>query len=177
MSLGKIISAVLAVICCIFAPLIFFTQQHDSTIQTIVYKYTVDFVEDMREQGKLTQDMYNMFIRDLDATGMLYSIKIECAHETVVPVFNEDGTVKGTKEITEVIYGDDILEKVFTDVVSDEEVSSGVYNFDKGDRITVTVVSREETMSSKLFNSLVSNSGVDEKIYALYGGVIRDENH
>lgn len=181
MSLGKIVAIIVAVISCIIAPLLFFTQQNDNVVQTVVYSRTVDFVEDIREQGKLTQEMYNMFIRDLDATGMLYDIKIEHEHKTVVPVFNEDGSVKGTKDITEMTYEDDILKQVFTDVehTSGDSIimEAGVYEFTKGDTITVTVISRENTTSAKIYGSLLNNSGISEKIYATYGGVIRDENY
>lgn len=177
---SKFIAIVFALVCMIFIPLSLSARMHDEAIQNQVYSDTVSFVEKVREQGMLTQEMYNMFIRDLDATGYLYDVEIEQKHTTVIPVFKDDGSVRGTKEIDVMTYEEDILKKVFTGVettLENGEVATeeGVYYFSKGDYVTVTVRSRETTDSGWFFAHLFGGRASTE-LYAVYGGVIRDEN-
>lgn len=173
-SFGKIITVGFAVIVFCLFPIYNMTQDHDSVVQQIVYSDVVEFVDEVREQGKITQDAYVAFTSKLDATGLLYDIEIKHAHDTVVPSFDTSGAVSDVVEGTDIWYTEQILDALFTEHRDDG--TEGVYLMSKGDRFSVTVKNREATMNQRLKSSLFGVSQGDAAIYAVYGGVIRDEN-
>lgn len=176
---GKIMVVVLTVIALFIVPLVTMTQKHDSITQGVVYGDTVEFVDRVREQGQLTQEMYLEFVRALDATGVLYTIEMKHGHRSVVPVFGPDG-VTGTETIEDVKYENQILETLYVTKTSSEDLEAGgtegVYRMSKGDTFSVTVYNKEKTLGQKMLSAVFQQAQTGNSIYAVYGGIIRDEN-
>ena len=163
------VAIIITVIGMFVVPLLFITSTRDGIAQSTVYSITTEFTEGMREQGKLTQEMYLDFIRQLDATGELFDVEIVHKHTTVVPVFGNDNEVIRTEAVDEFYYTDEILKSVYVD--------GGIYKMQKGDYVTVTVTNRVPTMGQELRNSVYKIYDSSDVIYARYGGIIRDENY
>ncbi len=166
--LSKVFAVCLTIIALFIAPINIQAQLQDNTLQSTVYAMTDDFVEQVRAQGKITQDMYLEFIQRLDATNLLYDVKITHSHSTVVPVYDSTGTTIATKTVDNITYTQDILASVYE--------TEGVYLMSKGDMISVSVTNREPTLGQRLRRLLffVSDSAA---INVRDGGVIRDENY
>lgn len=166
--LSKVFAVCLTIIALFIAPINIQAQLQDNTLQSTVYAMTDDFVEQVRAQGKITQDMYLEFIQRLDATNLLYDVEITHSHSTVVPVYDSTGATIATKTVDNITYTQDILTSVYE--------TEGVYLMSKGDMISVSVTNREPTLGQRLRGLLffVSDSAV---INVRDGGVIRDENY
>ena len=144
--LEKIFVLLVTVTAMFIYPIVTLSDQSDEITRTTVYNATSEFVEQVREQGKLTQDMYLNFISELDNTGYLYDIEFKHGHDTVVPVYETalddvNTQVAGTDIVTYITYTDDILNTLYA--------TNGIYTFDKGDTFSVSVKSRDETLSQK----------------------------
>lgn len=166
--LSKVLAVFLTIVAMFIAPIIIQAQLQDNTLQSTVYAMTDDFVEQVRAQGKITQDMYLEFIQRLDATDLLYDVKITHSHSTVVPVYDSTGAAIATKTVDNITYTQDILASVYE--------TEGVYLMNKGDMISVSVTNREPTLGQRLREMLffISDSAA---INVRDGGVIRDENY
>lgn len=171
---GKLFMLMVAVLVFCLAPLVSMTQNHDAVVQEIVYLTTVDFVEDVRKQGKITQDMYTSFIAELDNTDLLYNVQMTHSHDVVSPGFNSEGNVTDIVNSTDIMYTEQILDSLFTEKRDDG--TEGVYLMSQGDTFSVVITNREATMNQRLSASLFGTSQDSSAIYAVYGGVIRDEN-
>lgn len=165
-SLGKIfLFFILAILMFIF-PAYYFSVKQDNISQISVYKSTVDFVNNTKQTGRITKDTYENFIRELEMTGNIYSIKIERKEGITDPYVDDSGNNVVGKSQTNLLgeYTDDILDKLYKD---------GKYVFKKGDYITVTVKNRNKTLASRLTASI--GLAYDNDIIVTYGGLIRDE--
>lgn len=168
-SLAKIVAIIITIIAVYIAPMLMLGQAHDSNMQSAVYGITDSFVEQVREQGKITQDMYLEFISNLDTTDLLYNVEIVHCHSTMVPVFDENGNTIDTETVDNITYTDDILASVFE--------TDGVYLMSKGDTISVEVTNREDTIGQKLRSFVFPVSIGSPGINVRDGGTIRDENY
>ncbi|MEY8333244.1 hypothetical protein AALB53_09070 [Lachnospiraceae bacterium 47-T17] len=178
---SKVVAIIVLIIVLFMAPLLYFSAQHDRVLQTYVAAHTTEFVDNVRLQGKITQEMYNDYVATLSNTNMSFQITLEHTHVTDVPVFSEtDGTLTGTSKYTSSVYEGDILHQLFTrDTLTPEEQAAGdkigEYHFRKDDYFTVILKNTDNTMSQKL-QSMLGASGAGFVIYYQYGGMIRDEN-
>lgn len=167
--INKVLAICLTIIAVFIAPVVIIAQTQDSVLQSSVYSMTDDFVEQAREQGKITQDMYLDFVRSLDATNVLYNIEITHSHSSVVPVFDDTGATVGTDTVENLVYTDEILKSVYE--------TEGVYLMSKGDMLSVRVTNREPTIGQQLRRIVFFLSDSSPVINVMDGGVIRDENY
>ncbi len=167
--ISKIFAICLTILAIFITPVLICAQSHDNTLQSMVYSMTDDFVEQAREQGKITQDMYLDFVRNLDATNVLYDIEITHSHSNVVPVFDDTGDTVGTDTTDNITYTDDILKSVYE--------TDGVYLMSKGDMLSVKVTNREPTLGQRLRQIVFFLSDSSPAINVMDGGIIRDENY
>lgn len=178
--LGKIVTVILAFIACFLLPLYFSAQQSDNVTQSVVYSVTSDFVNQVEEQGYISQEMYMQFVQGLDNTNLLYDIEMNHSHQNVVPVFDGNGQVVDTEKVEDVMYTEQILEVLYAEEKTQEELdagaSQGIYHFSKGDTFSVTVKNRENTSSQTMSLALFRNVHQGSAIYVQCGGIIRDEN-
>lgn len=165
--ISKFIGILTAVIIMFIAPLIFYTNSDDDVIQTTVYEQVVDFKNVACTQGKITQAEYLAFVNALDATGLVYDISISVNHQTVVPKFDENNTVVGTKSVDVGTYTDEILSKVYE--------TDGVYKMSKGDTISITVSNKTATIGQQMRIAFLHVPDYGNRIMATAGGIVRDE--
>lgn len=164
----KAIVLIIAIAVMYIAPTLLKAESQDQITQSVVYQDTSNFVDTVCTEGKITQTEYLKFINELDATGLLYDIKITVGHQTVVPVYKDDGTVCSTKSVDIFSYTDEILESVFQ--------TDGIYTLSKGDSISVTVANRDLTLAQRLTIYGLGVADYGTKILVKSGGVVRDES-
>lgn len=178
---SKIIAVVIMVIAVFIAPLFYFSIQNDRVLQSCVAAETTSFVDNVRLQGKITQEMYNDYMKVLSNTGMLFDVEFEHAHVVETPAFSESGALIGTKETIDCVYENDIRYELFNrDTLTVEESSAGdvigEYHLRKDDYFTVIVKNRSISMTQRIM-SLIDFPNTGPTIFYKYGGAVRDENY
>lgn len=167
---SKYIAIILAVILMFFVPLNSMAQREDEIVQAYVTQETVRFTDAIKNNGYLTGDMYLSFTQNLSKTDNIYEIDLTYEHRVINPVYSEDGVFQDkTATNYENTYSEDIKKALFQE--------EGIYYFQQGDYISVSVKNREKTLSAKLKELLYRIDMPDTQIYATYGGEIRDENY
>ena len=76
-SLITIVAIFLAAILMMVFPLMTMSNRVDTTTQTEVEKITSEFANQIKTTGKLTQDKYQVFLKDLSDTGNTYDVTLE----------------------------------------------------------------------------------------------------
>lgn len=181
-SFSKIIAIIITVIFIFIVPITYFAEKQDVITQAYVENEVVAFVDNVRAQGKITQEMYNDFVFQLDQSGLVYDVKMEHSHRTLDPIYNNAGEfTNGTTTNVNLFYEEDIWYSLYEKKPTETELAAriieGEYHFTKGDYFTVSVVNAEKTFATKLKELLLSFDMAKEQILATYGGEIRDENY
>lgn len=179
-TISKLVAIVLLVMFIFVVPTFLHSEDADAVSQQAVQAYTVDFVENVKKQGKITQSMYNQFENELGATGHTFEIDFTHVHSYVTPVY-EGTEVIGTTTNEDHYYSNDIKAALFTKEVSELEAQaghvSGEYHMKKGDYITVHVYNTDQTLSDFFRSMFFGVSRERSSIEVIYGGTITDENY
>lgn len=165
--ISKFVGILVAVVIMFISPLVHYTNSVDDVIQTTVYEQVVNFKNVVCTQGKITQSEYLAFVNALDATGLIYDISITVNHQTVVPEFDENNAVVGTKNVDVGTYTDEILSKIYE--------TDGVYEMSKGDTISVMVSNKTATIGQQMRIAFLHVPDYGNRITATAGGIVRDE--
>lgn len=162
------LAGVFGTIALIALPTIAQSPQLDNAAQTYVMDKTSKFVNAIRNDGYLNEDMMWRLNEQLAATGNSYEIKITHEHRVIMPVYDDNGNFKDdTKVVYENTYEDDILKELYE--------GDGEYKFSEGDQISVTIQSTNTTLSQKLVGFVTGRGADYPAIKACDGGRIRDD--
>lgn len=162
-----IFTIVAACIILVIFPLIIFFGRMDQSVQANVNAYHVQFVDNVKVNGKITKENFDKFLKELDSTGYAYNIEMIHESNLVVPILNSDGTFSGKIKDSKLSYTkDEILEELY------DASGDGVYEMKLGDNITIDIISRKETISNRLFRALLQINSSLVNIHSNYGGSI-----
>lgn len=165
----KIICILLVSVLMFLSPLFYLAQKQDVINQVYVESKTVEFVNDIKNHGYITANMYERYLDRLGDTGNLYVIEMVHAHTVVNPEYDEDSGAFLDDYYTyqESTYQDDILMEIFE--------GTGTYYLRQGDYVSIKVYNKTETFAGRMLRMI----GVNQKTQILitYGGIIRDENY
>lgn len=156
-SFGKIIEILVTVALLFFVPLYDLSLKQDAVCQSQVRTETAYFVDSVRNQGYMTRDMYELFLRQLDLTGQVYLV--ELTYYKKVRVQDENGEYEIHYEA---MYSDEILQE--------DEIF-----FQKGGFFKAEVENISMPLSAKLTQVVLGKDVSKKQIYTVYGGAIRDE--
>ncbi len=136
-----------------------------------------EFVDTVRGKGYVAPIDYNILLRRLDGTGMVFDVQLEHLKKTIQPVYN--GSTFTNRFTIEYIgsFTLDILDKVYPDPSSTpiaEDDERRYYGMQAGDLFQVRVQSKGQSLSSRLRN-IMFRSGTDIPIMITYGGMVRSE--
>ena len=106
-TLITIVAIFLAAILMFIFPLMSISDRNDDVAQLSVQTKTVEFVDNIRSTGKITQDNYDAFIQTLAATGNSYDVEME------VKVLDENPGKKTAQTSTDKI-GENIYYSEYT---------------------------------------------------------------
>lgn len=159
-SLDKVVGIALIVLLMFLVPLQDSARKADAISQIYISNETTEFVNNIKNKGYITVEMYKRFIQNIDKTNNLYDIQIIHSHRLVEPLVNVGGIVEEHYMVRYFnTYQDEIL-KTFD--------KGNIYYFSQGDYINVSIKNRNKTLADRI---TVSNG----KIFVTYGGMIRDE--
>lgn len=171
-TVGRFLALILASVCLFVVPLVDLSNSHDDMMQTYVYEQTNEYVDLVCTHARITQGGYLNFVQTLDATGNIYDVRITAGHSTVIPMYGTNSSgevvVTGTRTVDEYTYEDEILDKLFQ--------TDGYFELKKGDTISFTITSRNQTVAQQIRSSLLGIADYGYRIMVTAGGVVRDEN-
>lgn len=171
-SLITVVAIFLAAVLMFVFPLMSISERNDDISQLSVQTETVEFVDNIRATGKITQNNYDNFVQKLSATGNSYDIEIE------VKVLDENPGKKSAQTTTDKI-GENVYYSEYTAQILEELQQaksgklSGVKMLKEGDIVSVSVKNTNTTIAQMLKNFFYSISGNDTyQIDAQHAGVV-----
>lgn len=168
-SLITIVAIFLAAILMFVFPLMSISDRNDDVSLLAVQTKTVEFVDNIRSTGKITQENYGSFIQTLAATGNSYDVEIE------VKILDENHGKKSALAEADKI-GENIYYSEFTKQIESEVLlqnGKGVKKLKEGDIVSVSVKNTNTTIAQMLKNFFYSISGNDTyQIEAQHAGVV-----
>lgn len=160
-SLSTVFTIIIAVIVMFFFPMLDSWERQDDLSYMAVYTATVDFVDAVRNTGKLTRSMYDSFNSQILGTGNTYDIVIEHRDYKIVPNGEgESGIVylnHYTSEIESYLY----------------DTEKGEYPMKKGDFFYVSVRNTNKTQATMMEQTTYGTVIETFKIGVPYGGQIK----
>ncbi len=168
-SLITIVAIFLAAILMFVFPLMSISDRNDDVSLLAVQTETVEFVDNIRSTGKITQENYASFVQTLAATGNSYDVEIE------VKILDENPGKKSALAEADKI-GENIYYSEFTKQIESEVLlqnGKGVKKLKEGDIVSVSVKNTNTTIAQMLKNFFYSISGNDTyQIEAQHAGVV-----
>ncbi len=164
-SLITIITIILAAILLFVFPMITLADRTDDISQIAVQTATVEFVDGVRETGKITPDAYDDFIETITATGNTYTVDLELRR------LDENPSKKSASSNAQTI-GENTYYSIYTTQIEDE-LDSGIVYLKQGDMFSAGVVNNNQTVAEVLknfFYKVTGNSG--NTITAKHAGVV-----
>lgn len=174
MALGDLFTKIIAVVICLYLLIIFPLAQHAQNLDDIsyatVYSEANLLIDQARDLGYITHDMYETFLDKISATGNMYDITIEHLEKVIYP---DSASPSGFVILEEGYYNYDILDKVLFNqaLPSDQQV----YYMNKGDTISITIYNTNQTTADAFQFALIGVSSPGPSIYTRVGGIVRNE--
>lgn len=168
-SLITVVAIVLAAVLMFIFPLMSVSERNDDIAELSVQTATAEFVNDVRNTGKLTEDNYNKYLDTLSATGNFYDVEVEIKRLDENPSKN---TALGTPDkIGENLYYSEYTSQILEQLEKPE--NKGVIILKQGDIISVRVKNTNRTIAQMLRSFFYSISGSDTyQISASQSGVV-----
>jgi len=178
--LWKVLGFFLAAVLLFLVPVLYMLERQDSIAYTVVFTETNRFADAARDTGYITPEMYNDFVRRLNATGCTFEIHIQHLRTMVIPVYREKGQTSeftGEYEVVRISQGEDaILSVLFPDDSSaDEHDKSRRYEMKAGDLLFVEVRNKGKTMATALRDMMLFTDTKTPTLFVRAGGLVRNE--
>lgn len=154
---GRILEILVTVVLLFFIPVYYTSIQQDLICQSQVRAQTVYFVDAVRNQGYITQNMYELFLKELDLTGQVYDVEISYYKKT--ETINDEGEYTTHYECS---YGEEFL-------------TQEIVELEKGGFFKAEVENKSQPLSAKITKLLLGSDYSKRKIYTVYGGAVKDE--
>ena len=165
-SLITIIAIFLAAILMFIFPLMSLSERNDDISQLAVKTATNEFVDTIRNTGKITLEDYEKYLQTITSTGNSFEAEI------VVQQLDENPGVKVVQaEMTKI--GENVYYNKYTSQVEEELNKNGKMKLKEGDMVSVTVRNTNQTIAQLLRNFFYQIAGKETgNIMARYGGVV-----
>lgn len=176
MNIGEIVITVVAIglaftLMFVF-PLMSISERNDDIALLAAQKATVEFIDNIRSTGKITQDNYDKYIQNLYATGNSYDVEIS------VKVLDENPGKKGA-ETNQTKIGENVYYTIYTSQI-EEELGIGKDNpksttmlLKEGDIVSASGKNTSTSLAQILENFLYNISGKDiYRIEFSHSGVV-----
>lgn len=170
-SITTIVAIFLAAILMFVFPLMSVSERHDDIAQLGIQTKTVEFVDDIRTTGKITEDKYDSFISALDATGNVYEVSMEIKVKDENP---GKKTIWATADkIGENIYYSVYDSQIQSELFSENGDGTGQYLLKEGDIVSVSVKNTNRTISQLLRNFFYTVTGQENyQVAAQHAGMV-----
>lgn len=166
-SLITIIGLVFAAILMFIFPLMTMANRTDDVSQLTVEIATMEFIDDVRTNGKIATNDYTRFLDSINSTQNTYNVEIEVKIKDENPsrvITNNDH-----KTIGENVYYSVYTSQIEKVILDDEET----FLLKEGDIISVSVKNTNQTLSQQLQNIFYKVVGKDVYIIsASHSGIV-----
>lgn len=158
-----VVVAIIAIVIMFIFPVYVAYEKLDDITYALTLKYTMNFVDEVKEKGYISQEMYKDYLVALRSTGNSYDIQMEHGYERFDYV--QENSSNNYTKTTEIFSQNNIVEKLST---------TGYYVMNKGDNFNVVIRNNNVTPATVIFNIITLNAAVKiERIYVNYGGAIK----
>jgi hypothetical protein len=157
----SIFAIVLSVILMFIFPLMTMSDRTDDISQLTVDIATIEFVDEVRTSGKITESEYSKFTSNLASTGNTYNIDLEISIKDENP-----GRIMTTASSDGSDIGENLYYSVYTSQIEQTINNNGEYILKEGDIFSVSVKNTNQTISQQLKNFFYSVVGKDTYIIA-----------
>ena len=167
-SLITIVAIFLAAILMFVFPLMSISERNDDIAEMAAQTATVEFVDNDRQTGRITQDGYASYVKSLASTGNSYDVELE------LKVLDENPGKKTAQTNGDKI-GENIYYSEYTSQILDKINGSKTkaIKLKEGDIISVNVKNTNTTIGQMLKNFFYSITGNDTyAISASHSGVV-----
>lgn len=167
-SLITIVAIFLAAILMFVFPLMSISERNDDIAQMVAQTATVEFVDNIRQTGRITEENYSSYTQTLAATGNSYDVELE------LKVLDENPGKKTAQTSGDKI-GENIYYSEYTSQILDKINNSNTktMKLKEGDIISVNVKNTNTTIGQMLKNFFYSITGNDTyAITASHSGVV-----
>lgn len=138
-------------------PLMTMADKNDDVAQLSAQKATTEFVNMVRNTGKLTQDGYDNLVKALAATGNSYDVEMSIQHSDVNPAKK---ATHGKQTIGDNVYYTDYTTQILDNLASSEKK---YIPLKEGDIISVKVQNTNTTIATQLRNFIYKVTGNGDK--------------
>ena len=156
--LTSIIGIGLATILMFIFPLMTISDRTDDISQLTVKIATTEFVDNIRQSGKITADGYTQFTDNIGSTGNTYNVEIEA--RILDENLNRKYIMHGGNK------GENVYYSVYTSQIENFLKNNKDYYLKEGDIITVSVKNTNQTIAQQLKNFFYTVVGKDTYIIA-----------
>ena len=156
--LTSIIGIGLAAILMFIFPLMTISDRTDDISQLTVKIATTEFVDNIRQSGKITADSYTQFTDNIGSTGNTYNVEIEAR------ILDENLNRKSIENYK--TQGENVYYSVYTSQIENFLKNNKDYYLKEGDIITVSVKNTNQTIAQQLKNFFYTVVGKDTYIIA-----------
>lgn len=148
-------------------PLVSVSDRNDDIAQLTVQTETVEFVDNIRATGKLTQANYDAYVQKISATGNVYDIEMEIRH------LDENPGKKSAQTASEKI-GENVYYSEYASQINEKlNKNNGIIPLKSGDFVVVNAKNTNTTIAQSLKNFFYSISGNSTyQISASHSGVV-----
>ncbi len=150
-SLAIVFAVIVAIFIMFVFPLLDTWELQDNLSYTTTYATVVDFVDTVRNTGKISPDVYHAFENRLGMTGNAFSITME--HRKFIEDVNA-------------------YQNTYTNEILDVINSGNEYKLDKFDYFYVTVKNTNKTQATIIREFIYANNEESFKIGTAYGGIV-----
>ena len=154
----SIFAIALSVILMFIFPLMTMSDRTDDISQLTVDIAIVEFVDQVRIIGKITDNEYNKFVSNINSTGNTYNIELE------VSIKDENPGRQMTSQSNGQDIGENSYYSIYTSQIMNEIEKNGEYILKEGDIFSASIKNTNQTISQQLKNFFYTVVGKDTYI-------------
>ncbi len=160
---GRVIAGVIGVLFLFFLPVLNISLKSDNTSQAYIDNAVVEFVDNARATGQITDEAYEKMCSKIDLIQPFCDIQISHSSKYAV------GDGHGGYEICYFAYQkSDILDTIYT-----QSGENKPYYLKHGDFLQVTVVNTQPTLATKLYRLIMPQYNPNNvTLYTCYSGYV-----
>lgn len=156
-TLITVVAIALAAVLMFVFPLMTMSDRTDDVSQLTVETATTEFVDNVRNTGKITMDKYSKFVENISSTGNAYDVEMEAK-------ILDENPGKKTTQASNTKIGENVYYSIYTSQILDtlsENNGKKVLSLKEGDMFSANVKNTNTTMSQQLKNFFYSVTGND----------------
>ncbi len=178
-ALWKLAGFLLAAVLLVAVPTMSLLERQDDVTRSLVQAEANRFADTARDMGAISPALYERLQDRLQATGLLYDIRIRHESHAWMPVFASTRTGladTGTFGMSAVTEGEArILSTLYPEAASPVDEATRLYRMHAGDLLFVEIASRGETLAGAWRRMFLPGGGRGVAILARAGGMVRNE--